>query len=85
MRLICGIFHLDCTDAREGLLRGMAAQMSVSRRRPSLRLWQDGPVGLAVLDFSAHDAPVPALPESGASTMAASAWRPTDARTAGGC
>jgi asparagine synthase (glutamine-hydrolysing) len=71
MRLICGLFHLDRTDAREGLLRRMAAQMSVSRRRPSLRLWRDGSVGLAVLDFSAHDAPASALPESGASTMAA--------------
>jgi asparagine synthase (glutamine-hydrolysing) len=38
---------------------------------PSLRLWRDGPVGLAALDFSARGIPVPALTESGASTMAA--------------
>jgi asparagine synthase (glutamine-hydrolysing) len=71
MKLICGIFHLDSTDVREELLRRMAAQMSVSCRRPSLRLWQDGPIGLAVLDFSASGAPAPAFRESGAWTMAA--------------
>ena len=71
MRLICGVFHLDGTDAREGLLRAMAAQMAVSRLRPSLRLWRDGSVGLAVLDYSARGVPAPSLPESGASTMAA--------------
>jgi asparagine synthase (glutamine-hydrolysing) len=71
MRLICGVLHLDGAHAREDLLRTMAAQMDVPRLRPSLRLWRDGPVGLAVLDFSARGAPAPALPETAASIMAA--------------
>jgi asparagine synthase (glutamine-hydrolysing) len=71
MRLICGVLHLDGANASEDLLRAMAAQMDVSRLRASLRLWRDGPVGFAVLDFSAHGAPASALPELGASTIAA--------------
>ena len=67
MRLICGIFYLDGMDAREDLLRAMAAQMNVSRLPPSLCLWRDGPIGLGVLDFSGRAA----LPESSGSTMAA--------------
>jgi asparagine synthase (glutamine-hydrolysing) len=71
MRLICGIFHLDGTDAREGLLRAMAAQMDIPRLHPSLRLWRDGPIGLATLDFCVGSMPAPALPQSGDWTMAA--------------
>jgi asparagine synthase (glutamine-hydrolysing) len=71
MRLICGLFRLDGTNGSEDLLRAMAAQMDVPRLRPSLRLWQDGPIGLAVLDFSARGAPAPALPETASSIMAA--------------
>ena len=71
MRLICGLFHLDGANASEEVLRAMAAQMDVPRLRPSLRLWQDGPVGLAVLDFSMRAAAAPALPETARSIMAA--------------
>ena len=71
MRLICGVLHLDGANAREELLRAMAAQMDVPRLRASLRLWRDGPVGFAVLDFSARGAPASALPELGAATIAA--------------
>ena len=71
MRLICGILHLDGANASEDLLRAMAAQMDVPRLRPSLSLWRDGPVGLAVLDFSARGGPAPALPETAASIIAA--------------
>ena len=71
MRLICGLFHLDGANANEGLLRAMAAQMVVSPDHPSLRLWRDGPVGFAVLDFSVRGAPTPALPETARSVIAA--------------
>lgn len=71
MRLICGVLHLDGANASEDLLRAMAAQMNVPRLRPSLRLWREGPVALAVLDFSARGAPVSVLPETARSIMAA--------------
>ena len=71
MRLICGLFHLDGATANEGLLHAMAAQMVVSPDHPSLRLWRDGPVGFAVLDFSVRGAPTPALPETARSVIAA--------------
>jgi asparagine synthase (glutamine-hydrolysing) len=71
MRLICGLFHLDGANANEELLRVMAAQMDLPRLRPSLRLWWEGPVGFAVLDFSVRGAPAPALPETARSIMAA--------------
>ena len=71
MRLICGVLHLDDADVGEDLLRAMAAQMDVPRLRPSLGLWRDGPVGLAVLDFSAPGAQARALPETAGLIMAA--------------
>jgi asparagine synthase (glutamine-hydrolysing) len=71
MRLICGLFRLDGANANEDLLRAMAEQMVLPRLRPSLRVWREGPVGLAVLDFSAHDAPAPALAEMADSIIAA--------------
>jgi asparagine synthase (glutamine-hydrolysing) len=71
MRLICGVLHLDGATASEELLRAMAAQMEVKRLRPSLCLWRNGPAGFAVLDFSARGATASALPELGASTIAA--------------
>jgi len=71
MRLICGVLHLDGAAASEDLLRTLAAQMEMPRLRPSLSLWNDGPVALAMLDFSARGAPAPRLPESATSIMAA--------------
>ncbi len=71
MRLICGIFRLDGADAAEELLRKMIAQMEVPRLNPALRLWRDGPVALAVLDFSARGKAESALPEHQASILAA--------------
>lgn len=71
MRLICGMLRLDGANASEDLLRAMAAQMDKSRLRPSLSLWHDGSVGLAVLDFSARGASSPALPQTTTSVMAA--------------
>ncbi len=71
MRLICGIVHLDGTSASDELLRAMSAQMNAERLRPSLCLWRNGPVGFAVLDFSARGAQASALPELNASTIAA--------------
>jgi asparagine synthase (glutamine-hydrolysing) len=71
MRLICGVLHLDGAAASEELLRAMAAQMDVKRLRPSLGLWRNGPVGFAVLDFSARGMAASALPELGTSTIAA--------------
>jgi asparagine synthase (glutamine-hydrolysing) len=69
MRLICGLFHLDGANAREDLLRSMVAQMDLPRLRPSLRLWREGPVGFAVLDFSVRA--TSALPETARSIMVA--------------
>lgn len=71
MRLICGILSLNESEASEKTLRAMAKEMSVARLHPSLSVWRDGPVGLAVLDFSARAAPPFLLPERGASVMAA--------------
>jgi asparagine synthase (glutamine-hydrolysing) len=72
MRLICGLFHLDGTSTNEDLLRAMAAQMDVPRLCPSLRVWREGPVGFAVLDFSLRGgAAALALPETMGSIMAA--------------
>jgi asparagine synthase (glutamine-hydrolysing) len=69
MRVVCGILHLNGANASEELLRNMAAQMDVPQLRPSLRLWRDGPVGFALYDSSAHEAP--ALAETAASIIAA--------------
>jgi asparagine synthase (glutamine-hydrolysing) len=71
MRLICGLFHLDGASTNEDLLRAMAAQMAMPGLSPSLRIWQEGPVGFAILDFSLRGAPAPALPEVADSIMAA--------------
>jgi asparagine synthase (glutamine-hydrolysing) len=71
MRLICGVLHLDGANAREKLLRTMAATMDAPRLRPSLNLWCSGPVGLAVLDFSSCGAPAPGLTQRRASIIAA--------------
>jgi asparagine synthase (glutamine-hydrolysing) len=71
MRLICGILCLNESEASEETLLAMAAQMNVARLRPSLGLWRDGPVGLAVLDFSARGAPPFRLPERDSSVIAA--------------
>ena len=71
MRLICGVLRLDGEKADDDLLRAMAAQMDVPRLRPALRLWRDGPVALAVLDFSARGVQALALPETAGLIMAA--------------
>src|SRR4051812_1252785 len=71
MRLICGVLCLNGANAKEELLRRMAAQMSVPRFQSSLQLWRAGPVGLAVLDFSAHGAIGCPLTETSASVIAA--------------
>lgn len=71
MRLICGVMRLDGTAATEENLHAMAAPMDLPRLRSSLRLWRDGPVGLAVLDFSARGGAAPVLPQTTHSVMAA--------------
>lgn len=71
MRLICGILSLNGCEASEKTLRAMANEMSVARLRPSLSLWSEGPVGLAVLDFSARGASPFLLPKRGPLVMAA--------------
>ncbi len=71
MRLICGALHLDGTAASQDLLLAMAAQMDVPRLRPGLKLWHDGSIGLAVLDFSAHGAAASPLPNTASWIMAA--------------
>jgi asparagine synthase (glutamine-hydrolysing) len=71
MRLICGLFQLDGTAASEERLRAMVAQMDVPRLRPTLNLWREGSVALAILDFSVHGGIAAGLPKQGASIIAA--------------
>jgi asparagine synthase (glutamine-hydrolysing) len=71
MRLICGLFQLDGTNAKEDLLRAMAAQMDVLDSRPALTVWREGPVALGMLDFSARGESPLALPETPSAVMAA--------------
>jgi asparagine synthase (glutamine-hydrolysing) len=71
MRLICGIFQLDGVSAGEERLRAMIAQMDIPRLYPCLRVWREGPVALAVLDFSGRGEAASELPERHGSIMAA--------------
>lgn len=71
MRLICGVLQLDGASADEDLLCAMAAQMDETRLRPGLRLWHDGPVGFALLDFGVRGVAAPALPETPGAVMVA--------------
>jgi asparagine synthase (glutamine-hydrolysing) len=71
MRLICGVLHLDGTSASKALLERMAAQMDVPRLQPARRIWLEGPVGLAVVDFGARNLPAAPVPEQGSAVMAA--------------
>src|SRR5690242_5710695 len=71
MQLICGIFQLDGAVASEKRLHGMVEQMNVPRLHPSLCIWRDGPVALAILDFSKRGGPASALLEQHSLIMAA--------------
>jgi asparagine synthase (glutamine-hydrolysing) len=71
MRLLCGLFNLDGAKANERLLRAMVAQMEVPRLRPATSVWQNGPVGLAVLDFSSDPGRSQSLPETPLAAIAA--------------
>ncbi len=71
MRLICGAIRLDGANAPEEMVRAMAAQMDVPRLAPGLSLWRDGPIAMAVLDFSRHGTPGPELPAQNGTTIAA--------------
>lgn len=52
MKLICGLWHLDGRPASEQTLDAMAREMIAPGLDPSIRIWRDGPLGLAVVDFS---------------------------------
>ena len=69
MRLICGCLRLDGAPASEDMVRRMVAQMAIGRLRPAVATRVDGPVGLAVLDFSVEGRLN--LPERPGSMMAA--------------
>jgi asparagine synthase (glutamine-hydrolysing) len=69
---------LDGSRASDALLRAMTEQMTVARMNPSLRIWLDGPVGLAVLDYSRGAS----LPRTGDCILAADV-RLDDARELG--
>lgn len=71
MRLICGVLRLDGAHAGQDQLRAMAAQMAAPHLRPSLILWNSGPVGLAILDFAIGSGSPPALPETDTAVLAA--------------
>lgn len=69
MRLICGLLRLDGKPAAKDLLDRMVAQLGGPRRAPTVRTKVDGPVGLAVADYS-HAPPV-SLPERSDRVLAA--------------
>jgi len=69
MRLICGFMRLDGAAASQSLLDAMVAQMDVPRLRASRLSFREGPIAIAVLDFSVPRAC--ALPGSGAAVIAA--------------
>jgi asparagine synthase (glutamine-hydrolysing) len=71
MRLICGFFQLDGSVASESLLRKMISQLDVPRLRPSICVWREGPVALAVLDFSERGGAAASLPENASTVLAA--------------
>jgi asparagine synthase (glutamine-hydrolysing) len=71
MHLICGILHLDGGSADDARLRAMIAQLDVPRLKPAVRLWREGAIALSVLDFTAPGKSTSALPEQGASIIAA--------------
>jgi len=52
MRLICGLLRFDGTAATETVLDGMAAAMIAGGLSPTVSKRLDGPLGLAVLDFT---------------------------------
>jgi len=52
MRLICGLLQLDGGTANEGMLRRMAVEMQGPGLRPVVTIWTEGPIGLALIDFS---------------------------------
>ena len=56
MRLICGILRLDGAAASEAELDGMAAAMTAPGLFPGVTRRLDGPMALAVLDFTARGA-----------------------------
>lgn len=64
MRLICGFLRLDGAPAEHTRLDAMAAGMVEPGLTPGIACWVEGPVALAVLDFS-NRAVRPARGESG--------------------
>jgi asparagine synthase (glutamine-hydrolysing) len=52
MRLICGILRLDGVAATAAALEDMAAAMILAGLAPAVAMRLEGPLGLAVLDFS---------------------------------
>src|ERR1700685_4287737 len=71
MRLICGVLRLDGATAEENCLRAMIAEMEVPRLKACVRSWRDGPIALAVLDYSARGEAASGLPEQNGSMIAA--------------
>ncbi|MBL6938496.1 MAG: hypothetical protein ISS15_02760 [Alphaproteobacteria bacterium] len=69
MRLICGLMRLDDAPASPSILNQMVAQLDVPRLCPGHSAFCDGPVAMAVLDFSATS--LGALPTLGSIVMAA--------------
>lgn len=52
MRLICGAWHLDGRPVSQRTLDAMTREMIAPDVFPRIRTWHDGPVGLAVVEFS---------------------------------
>ena len=64
MRLICGVWHLDGAPASAETLEAMARGMIAPGLNPRIRTWREGPIGLAVIDFSRGPDRHPSLPRS---------------------
>ena len=71
MRLICGVLRLDDGAVDDVVLRSLAASLVAEGLDPRVKTWRGGPVGLAVLDFSAGRSDAAGLPQSGGRVMAA--------------
>jgi len=71
MRLICGLVSFNGASSSEERVRRMVSQMDVPSLRPAVRIWQDGPAALVVLDFSRQPQSASGVPVRGSSVIAA--------------
>jgi asparagine synthase (glutamine-hydrolysing) len=64
MRLICGLWHLDGRPAAARMLASMTRSMIAPGLKAQIRTWNDGPLGLAVLQTSSRETSTAPLPQA---------------------